>query len=214
MGSMEDEVRELIADTFGSVPKLADALGMHPQTIYSALRNGLVGASVATVMPIAEALHIDPFQLLQNKVVKIPSAEQGYVNVPLYGSIAAGNPLEPIALSESFPIPAQLADQYPHAFLLIVSGESMNRVLPNGCYALINPCTEITRSGDPYAVSVGLQNATIKRVTLLNNGLVLEPDSTDPTFKARIFDFADSNTEPVGIIGRVVWFCSPLNWQD
>ena len=194
------------------MPKLAQTIGLPQQTIYSALRNGLVGASVATVMPIAAALRIDPFQLTRNKVVPLPDGERGYTDVPLYGNISAGSPSEAVVTKQTFPIPSELAERYRRAFLLVVTGESMNRVLPNGCYALIDPVLQSEITEDIYAVRVGASDATVKRVKPLDNGVVLEPDSTDPTFRPRVFDFADDDDEQVVVIGRVVWFCPPLDW--
>lgn len=213
MGTMEERLRELIIDSYGSIPRLAEAIGLPSQTIYSALRNGIVGASVATVMPIAAALNIDPLLLARSKVVRLPDDQRGYVHVPLYGSIAAGEPIEPITTNDFFPIPAILHESYPRAFLLKVSGESMNRILPDGCYALIEPCEYLSEPGQLYAVAIGESEATIKRVNKLANGIMLEPDSSDPTFKPRIFDFDDDTDETVSIIGRVVWFCPPFNWS-
>ena len=213
MGSMEEEVRDLITEMFGSVPKLSEATGVPQQTIYSALRSGLVGASIATVIPSAEALRIDPFGLMHNRVVRLPSEPRAYTDVKLYGSIAAGKPVEPDATDETCPIPTAVARRHPEAFLLKVSGESMNRVLPNGCYALAEPCTNIEGQDQPYVVAVGAHEATVKRVHMLANGLVLEPDSTDPTFKSRTFDFSDADDEMVTVLGRVVWFCMPPDWS-
>ncbi len=214
MSAMEDEIRELIKDSFGSIPKFAKVIKMSPQTIYSVLNNKITRASMKTVMPIAAGLRIDPFLLMEGKVEKLSDGERGYVDVPLYGSISAGEATEPIVAEEMFPIPAELGDAYPSSFVLKVSGESMNRTLPNGCYALVHPCDAIDAPGHPYAVCIGASEATIKCVKPLENGIELTPDSTDPTFKAQVFDYSDEESEPVTIVGKVVWFCPPLSWQQ
>ena len=64
-----------------------------------------------------------------------------------------------------------------------------------------------------YAVSVGSSNATVKRVRKLNNGIALEPDSNDPTYKSQVFDYADGERETLSVIGRVVWFCVPYDYE-
>lgn len=209
MGCVEDQVRELISDRYGSVPKFAKTIGVNKQTIYSALRNGLSGASLNTVMPLAQALQLDPFQLAQGKLAFLPGTSSETVNVPLLGSIVAGKPDEPGSNDRTFPIPASLRERYPRSFLMQVNGESMNRVLPNGSYALINPCPVIDANRQVYALRINSSMATIKRVVLLDNGLELQPDSYDPTFKSRVYDFGEPGTETVAIIGRVVWYCLP-----
>lgn len=63
--------------------------------------------------------------------------------VPLYGSIAAGAPIEMLQIEEIHPVPNALLLRYPKAFYLRVKGESMNRVLPNGSYALVVPLRKL-----------------------------------------------------------------------
>lgn len=133
--------------------------------------------------------------------------------VPLYESIAAGMPIEMIPVNETFAIPGSLHDRYPKAFLLKVAGESMNRILPNGSYALIDPCETVDEDGRPYAVRIDHRDATIKRVHMLAHGVQLIPDSNDPTYHPMVYDDTDPDSDDVAIIGRVVWYCIPYDWQ-
>ena len=146
-----------------------------------------------------------------NKVNKADD-ECGYIEIPLLARIAAGTPIEMEDYSDSFSIPAKLHERYPDAFLLRVDGESMNRVLPNGCYALVDPCHEVLHEGKPYAICVNGYDATIKRVRRLNNGFELVPDSTDPTYAPTVYNFNDPQTDPVIIIGEVVYYVLPYDW--
>lgn len=212
MGVLEEELSQLIEFHYGSKAAFARKVGLAQQTLYSMLKSNVTGASLATVMPVAAELRLDPFQLAQGKLVT-KAVEQGSVSVPLYGSIAAGKPIDKITVDDSFPIPAELHEAYPHAFLLRVKGTSMNRVLPDGCYALIEPCSDIDMPGQPYAMSVGADEATIKRVKPLANGLMLEPDSSDPTYRPMVFDFAEDDAREISVIGRVVWYCPPPSWD-
>ena len=212
MGSIEDDLSALIKEKYGSVPKLAQATGVPAQTIYSVLHSSVTGASVGTVMPIAQALEIDPFALAQGRLESTSADESRTVPVALFKSIAAGQPIEADGEASTYPIPASLHEQYPAAFLLRVSGESMNRVLPNGCYALVDPCKAIDHPKKIYALAVGDRAATIKRVVPLANGLELRPDSEDPTFRPIVLDFAEEDADTVSVIGRVVWYCIPPDW--
>lgn len=139
--------------------------------------------------------------------------DPNYIDVPLYGSIAAGEPIEMIEVDDHHAIPVSVHKKYPKAFLLEVKGESMNKVLPNGSYALIDPCVDVERDGKPYAVCVNGYDATIKRVRRLENGFELVPDSTDPTFHAEVFDYSVEGTKTITIIGRVVWYAIPYDFQ-
>lgn len=53
----------------------------------------------------------------------------------------------------------------------------------------------------------------MKRVRKLNNGIALEPDSNDPTYKSQVFDYGDGEREILSVIGRVVWFCVPYDYE-
>lgn len=139
--------------------------------------------------------------------------DASFVDVPLYGSIAAGTPIEMVESEGTFPIPRAKHEEFPKAFLLRVTGESMNRILPNGCYALVDPCDDVERDNQPYAVCVNGYDATVKRVHKLNNGFELVPDSTDPTFKPQVFDYGIEGTETITPIGRVVYYVLPYDWR-
>lgn len=137
-----------------------------------------------------------------------------YVEVPVFGEIAAGDPIEMDECDFAFPAPYQMAKMHPNAFFLKIEGESMNRKLPNGCYALVDPDLK-----DPivnncvYAVCVNGYSATAKRVRSLANGIELMPDSDDPTYKPKLFDYGESDTETVTVIGKVVWYTVPFDFE-
>ncbi len=137
-----------------------------------------------------------------------------FVDVRVFGRIAAGTPIEMEEGDYAFPAPIEIMKHHPRAFFLETEGESMNRKIPNGSYALIDPDrTEPLIDGRAYAVCVNGYDATLKRVHQLSNGIELVPDSTDPTIKPIVFDFADENAETVTILGEVVWYSIPFDFE-
>ena len=134
-------------------------------------------------------------------------------SAPLLSRITATASIEAITSDETYDIPSDIYERFPQAFLLKVKDDSMNRVLPNGCYALINPCQEASKSMKAYAVCVNGFDATVKRVKPLSNGYELIPDSIDPTYRPQIFDFNEIDTQPVSIIGEVVWYLVPFGFE-
>lgn len=134
-------------------------------------------------------------------------------SVPLLSGITATDSTETINSDETYDIPTDIYERFPQAFLLKVEDDSMNRVLPNGCYALINLCQEASKSMKAYAVCVNGFDATIKRVKPLSNGYEFIPDSIDPTYRPQIFDFNEIDTQPVSIIGEVVWYLVPFGFE-
>lgn len=213
MGKLEDELKSMIDFRYGGVPKFANEVGLSKNTIYSVLRNGINGGSINTVLPILAALGIDSNWIIKNKLIEVGTSPDLFVEVPLYGSIAAGTPIEMDDVDDTHPVPKRVIDEHPDAFLLKVEGESMNRVLPNGCYALVDPCDDVEHDGKPYAICVNGYDATVKRVRKLNNGFQLVPDSTDPTYRERTYDYNEPGTETITVIGQVVYHVLPFDWD-
>lgn len=189
---------------------LAKRIGTTQQQI-ARYESGTSDIKAGTLVKLSEALDVTISYLLGMENASIPNTAM--TDVPLYGSIAAGTPIEMTSVEDTQPIPNEVHARYPRAFLLRVEGESMNRILPNGCFALVDPCCEIYRDGLPYAVCVNGYDATIKRVRRLNNGFVLEPDSADPTYQPRVFNYNEPDTMAVTIIGRVVYYVLPADWE-
>jgi len=208
MGKLEDDVRELIISRYDTLVAFARHIGLSERTLYSALKKGLRNTTFSTIIPICTGLGIDPVDIADGRL-SFTADMPAPVFVPLYGSIAAGTPVEMQQADDMFPIPASLHDAHPSAFMLRVRGNSMNRVLPDGFLALIEPVDSVDVSGQIYAVAIGEQSATVKRVILHDNGFTLQPDSTDPTYRARLYDYSKPTGEEVSVIGRVVWWCSP-----
>jgi len=140
------------------------------------------------------------------------SSNGHYADVAVYGSIAAGKPLAIIPIEDTRPIPTEMHRKYPEGFFLKVDGESMNNVLPNGSFALIDPSQTYPTDNGAYALCLNQDDATIKRIRTLENGYELLPDSKDPTFRPIVFDYADADSNEIMIIGRVVWMMLPFDW--
>lgn len=196
-----------------SQQQLAEKIGTTQQTIQR-YESGARDLKSSVIIKLSAALGVTISYLLGLKDTdETVAKEDQFVDVPLYGSIAAGTPIEMMEVEDTFPVPAKMHDAHPDAFLLKVEGESMNRILPNGCYALVDPCDTVEDNGAPYAVCVNGYDATIKRVRKLNNGFELVPDSTDPTYPVQTFNYNEPGTETITVIGRVVYYMLPFDWS-
>lgn len=194
-----------------SQQQLADAIGATQQTIQR-YESGARDIKSSVIIKLSEALGVTISYLLGMESEKIDSSPNSFVDVPLYGSIAAGKPMEMVAVEGSHPIPTKVREKYPDSFLLKVEGDSMNRILPNGCYALVDPRQTADCNGAPYAVCVNGYDATIKRVRKLNNGFELVPDSNDPTYEKKTYNYNEPDTDTITVIGRVVYYVLPFDW--
>lgn len=217
MSDIKDELRSLMIEKFGSVAAFSRAADLPATTVYNVLNRGITSASFETVNKIYDTLQIDWFSTefdgpLKSKIKK--PVTNSLVEVPVYGRVAAGKPVEMMESDFSFPVPNQIMKKHHRAFFLTVEGESMNRKIPNGSYALVDPDRrEPIIDGNAYAVCVNGHSATIKRVKHLANGIELMPDSVDPTIKPIVFDYDDENAETVTVIGEVVWYSIPFDFE-
>lgn len=212
----DDEIKDIFVSNLLSIMKekdidgatLARMIGKEKQSVYAWLKKRSF-PSTSSLQLLVNALDVTTDELL----IKDEEQHSGFIETPLYGSIAAGTPIEMLDIEGTQPVPAKVHEKYPDAFLLKVEGESMNRVLPNGCFALVDPCKEIDRDNEPYAVCVNGYDATIKRVKQLANGFQLIPDSDDPTYTTKTFNYNEEGTEQITIIGRVVYYVLPFDWE-
>lgn len=189
---------------------LAKKIGTTQQQI-ARYESGDNDVKSSVLVKMSNAMGVTISYLLGMENAALPN--NSTIDVPLYGKIAAGEPIEMVEVEDSQPVPIKVHEKFPDAFLLRVEGDSMNRILPNGSYALIDPAQKEPISGKPYAVCVNGFDATIKRVRRLNNGFELVPDSTDPTYVPKVFNYNEPGTDPVTVIGRVVYYVLPFDWE-
>ena len=122
--------------------------------------------------------------------------------IPLYGEISAGEPNWAEEDLEGYlPIAPELMGiiNPQEYFFLRVHGESMNKIMRNGSFALIHK-QDYVENGEIAVVLVNGNNATIKKFTKQDNIIVLEPESNDPEFKTQVYD----KKTPIRILGKYV----------
>ena len=108
---------------------------------------------------------------------------------------------------------ARLMGKHFDTFQLTIEGNSMNRALPDGCYTLIGPHEDMKRNRRPFAVCTNGCNATIKHVRKPNNGFQLVPDSSNSTHPIKTYNYSESDTETIAIIGRMAYYVLPFYWS-
>lgn len=199
-------LRRIMAANGLDGPALSKLIGTEKQSVYSWLHKSSF-PSANNLQRLVDALGVTTDDLLAKG-----GNPSGFADLPLYGSIAAGTPIDMMEVDSTHPVPLRVANAHPGAFLLKVEGESMNRILPNGCYAVVEPCNDVKHDGKPYAVCINGYAATVKRVKKLANGFQLIPDSTDPTYETHTFNYNNPGTEIITVIGEVVYYVLPYDW--
>lgn len=148
----------------------------------------------------------DSFSLEEKVTVLLNYLDRHKINnfdmCPVYGRISAGQPnWAEESLEGYLPINCDMMRirNSEECFFLRVSGESMNKVIKNGGYALIRKQEEV-ENGEIAVVLVNGFDATLKKFTKKNNMVILEPMSDDPSYEIQIYD----KTTPIQIIGKYI----------
>lgn len=121
---------------------------------------------------------------------------------PVYGQIPAGEPnWAEECIEGRLPLDPNLMNivDPEECYFLRVNGESMNKIIKNGAYALIRK-TDWVENGEIAVVLVNGYDATLKKFTKNNDVVVLEPMSNDPSFQTQIY----TKDTPIKIIGKYI----------
>ena len=143
----------------------------------------------------------------------IPSNKQtSYVAYKeLKGAIAAGVPLEMFEVPDSVQVPVDVDRAFPNAYFLVVRGDSMNKIISEGMYVLIDPCEELN-NGEIGVIRVNGTEATLKRFYKMGDCIMLQPESTNPEHKIQTYT-SEEEIESISILGKLVWAMTPIGMK-
>lgn len=199
--------------------KLAELIGMTQTTVAGWETRNKKPKSQETIDTLCDALGVtekdlfgfDDGYFARSSGMSGRIADPGNIfqsSAPLLGHIAAGDPNAAIEFAdETHDLPKRVRDRFPDGFFLRVQGDSMNKVLPDGCYAYVAPVDESEiHENDVVAVKVNGDEATVKRIKMFDGVIILIPDSTNPEHKRRFIDKYNPDAPYVRILGKVVWY--------
>lgn len=194
--------------------QLAEKIGVTQQTIWY-YENGRREMKSGVLVELSNALECTVSDLLGLNEVKgvVQQVRSPSHPMPVVGRIAAGTPREAIyQTGETHEAPESLWEAHPGGFWLEVSGNSMNRLFPEGTLVLVDPDEEV-RNGDVGVVFVNGDDATLKRVYYDGETVRLHPESHDPEYQDRVIDRDDPEAPEVRVLGRAVAYASPDGWR-
>lgn len=123
------------------------------------------------------------------------------VKVPVYGCIPAGIPFEAINCIEGYvDVPSEWLASGDEYFGLKVKGDSMSPKYLDGDLIILRRQPDC-ESGQDAAVRINGDEATLKKVVKLQDGIMLQP--LNPEYTPRMYDYNDE-LNPVEIMGVVV----------
>lgn len=120
--------------------------------------------------------------------------------IPLYGKIAAGTPIEAISNSDSFVnIPANMISKGDH-YALKISGDSMvNKGINDNDIAIIKK-TKLANNGEIVVALIDNQEATLKTFKKNNANIVLSP--ANDLYEAKSYN--SNRVEVQGILVGII----------
>ena len=126
-----------------------------------------------------------------------PAVHIGVINLPLYGRIAAGTPIEALRdESNTIEIPPDLVGTGEH-YALEVEGDSMIEAgIHDGDHVIIQRCAD-AENGAIVVALVDREEVTLKRLRRKGASIALEPANKD--YETRIF-----GPDRVRVQGRLV----------
>lgn len=161
----------------------------------SRLESGRMALTLDWMVRFATALQVTVPELIADG---LPSIRM----VPVIGQISAGTWREAIGEpTGQVPIPSHAAG--PNAFALQPLGDSMDLVVREDGYAVVDPDQRELIAGKVYAFRNEHGETTFKRY--VESPPRLEPCSTNPENKPILL-----GAEPLVVIGRVVWSVQPV----
>lgn len=191
-----------------SAEKLADMLGVSPATIYRYENGDIEKVPGDRLGPIANALQTTPAYLmgwedaagiLPVNIMPMPEMKK----VPLLGSIACG---DPILAAENIEDYVDIPKHIKADFALTCKGDSMiNARIFDGDVVYIRQ-QETVENGEIAAVLNDDGEATLKRVRIYDDHVILEPEN--PMYPPRAFWNEDMNS--IHILGKAVAFTSAV----
>jgi repressor LexA len=122
----------------------------------------------------------------QNRSIEMTEPEAGgTLNLPLYGTIAAGQPLEAVPTNERICVPADMVSERHKAYVLRVQGDSMiDEQIRDGDFVVIED-REAPGHGETVVALIDGTEATLKR--FYRDGPTVRLEPANPTMKPMSF---------------------------
>ncbi len=196
-----DKIKQLRIAKGLSQEALGEMVGVKKAAINKYETGRVVNIKKSTLQNLAAALGVSAADLLDDENnVEAYNAPIG-TQIPVYGCIPAGIPLEAIDCIEGYvDVPAEWLAKGDEYFGLRVKGDSMSPKYLDGDLIILRRQPDC-ESGQDAAVRVNGDEATLKKVVKLMDGIMLQP--LNPEYTPRQYDYTDE-FNPVEIMGVVV----------
>lgn len=185
-----------------SAETIAERIHVSPTTIYRYEKGDIEKVPSDVLIEIAAALHTTPAYLMGwEEDESTASSSPNAVKIPVLGRVAAGLPITAVEnILDYEEIPHSLAATGEFVALQI-KGQSMEPRIYEGDIVIVRvqPTAE---TGDLAVVIVNGDEATVKKIKILPEGILLQP--FNPAYQPFFYSKTDIENKPVRIFGKVV----------
>lgn len=147
-------------------------------------------SSIATIAEHLESLknkgYLESSENIARSIQLTPVWDERSFTIPLFGTIAAGKPIEAIRTQETIDIPKDMMG--PKTFALKVRGDSMiEDGILDGDYVIIQQ-TPIARNGEIIVALIDNDNVTLKRFYQEKDRIKLQPSNRNyqPIYRQKV----------------------------
>lgn len=204
-----------------TMKELSLIVGVSEATISRWESGDIANMKQNNIVSLANALNISPLQVLDFDDTSIKSNS---INADLYEykyfpvSISAGSleNIDSIQEYELISLSDKILGKYAKSkniILLKINGESMNNIIPNGSYIIVDTSRNTVHDIKDRDIVVFSENGSYSVKRYINDSanqrILFKPDSTDDTFTA--IEVKYENSEDLRLIGRVVKYIVNLD---
>lgn len=193
--------------------ELAERIGVTQQAIQR-YETGARDIRASVLIRLSKALGVRVAYLLSmtSEDISLPDT----IETPVYSDIPAGKIPEVANVESIYPLSTDICSRWPCAsYLLHIRDDSMDRTLPVGCYALVEPLAKVSPAhldlldNQICIVCAGDSEGTIGRLRKTLRGFELVPESSNPSRRVQAFSDSDLEEGIVAITARIVWHFMP-----
>lgn len=208
METMGDRIKRLRFENNWTQEELGNRVGLKRAAINKYEKGNVENMRRSVVEKMSSVFGVSPSYLMaldDSNTFQVESDIE--ISLNYYGTVAAGIFEESTTAYDQMKIPATILREDPEKyFILKANGDSMNKVIANGHYVVVE---DFSKSDDPIFTSndiVIVKNGsehTMKRVRKTDKMVHLEPESYIDEFETQSFPIDDFNE--LQIIGKVIY---------
>lgn len=207
---MEEELKKLIIEKYGSIRKFAIKIDIPYTTIDSILKRGIDNSNVSNVIKICKALNISLDQSLnENRIINnlsfdnadIIDFDDDIIKIPVFGTIKAGIPIESQSdIIDYVEIPKIWTRGGKKFYGLKISGDSMFPKYNEDDIVIFEQNDDTTLyHGKDVAIMINGTESTFKKLLVNEQGIVLQPYNTG--YNIMMYSKEDVKQLPIKVVG-------------